>query len=1252
MLLKAPPLLVRAAAALLVISSGHAANVNWDGSESTDWFTGLNWDNTTGPIAGDVAYIASGTVDFDTESNENLRAIRLQGGTLNLLGGSFTATAQSSWDSHIDSTLNHSGTIAAINELEIGRSSGKTGFYALSGGSLKISRGLNGYSLYLGANKSSGNAGTGTLEITGGAFTTRSSVKLGDDSSSGTGTFAVLGSAIGEIGIAASNGDNDATWLQHSGSTLKVGIDLGGVRSIFLNDSATATSGTSATFENGSLLDVSYYGNGSKGGTWTVMEVENGDVIDNGLAFAPGVNTSVWSFNVDNSGANGLLTVTATGTPDTGNVFWTGLTDDGWNDATNWNRDPVEGDYVWVTFGTPELSADNSIAIRGLRSQGGTFTISGGQLNAAFQSSAESHINGTISQTGGTAIINELEIGNALNETGAYLLSGGQLNISRAREDNSLYLGGNRRGNDGGTGTLEISGGSFITRYGVKLGHATKPGTGNFAVLGSSATQIGIGTSNGSFDGYWNQHAGSTLKVGIDFGGVTPIFLDDSSSDTNGTYTTFENGSLLDVGYYDNGSGGGTWTVMEVEDGDITDNGLAFAPGVDTSTWSFNVDNSGPNGLLTITAAGDPTGIPIVVGNTPKQTMRYGMDYERLWYWTTSLNSAERDLVAKWSVVDNDIDFIRVAINAGYELTEGNYDLSAYTFRIIPMMQEMQEANPDIKFFASPRPLDEAVNNVAWQPYPQWITGSTGSSSNFNFNWQKCAEYLVRYIELMDSYGFEISYLDLTNEWNFLTPTHARDIAEYLEADLIPKGLTMPLIIAPSTWSYAQGRSWLAGVNTARRRDAIDISASHNTNKTGTAEDFVERSHDILGPEKEVWNTELHGWKSTSSANEALTFSFMLEAINAGFSGLTGWLAIGTTNQGHSYILNPNGTPVRNVKYFIFNKLTNTSHRGQALDIDTPAELSHTTALIKDNLLTVWAINQNPGGVPINIDLNGLLSTNQTITKTQWNTGLSVEGIATTSTSTDPTKVFALIPGESVCCIEIPLDPPSGPVTRFEAESHDGQSGTRLEDTSDSDGVQNVAYISNNDWIRYDDLTLAENTYARFRVARPTGVANSKIEVRLGSPTGALIGSADIPVTGDWQAWKTIEVPLTNAGGTYDVYLVFVEDGTSTNASLMNLNWLALTLNEPEFDEITDEHLKFYASSITNTGSNVETITFEIPLSGLGQSYQLQFSNTLEENSWTDTGDPQTGTRNALTFQTVAPIILGKRFYRVQVTLP
>lgn len=672
-----------------------------------------------------------------------------------------------------------------------------------------------------------------------------------------------------------------------------------------------------------------------------------------------------------------------------------------------------------------------------------------------------------------------------------------------------------------------------------------------------------------------------------------------------------------------------------------------------------------------------PERIPVVLDTRPRQTMRYGMDYERLWYWTGGLNSSERDLVAKWSVVDNDIDFIRVAINGGYEINENTYDLSAYTFRIIPMMQEMQEANRDIKFFASPRPLDQAVDNVAWQPYPQWITGSSGSGSSYNFDEEKCAQYLIRYLRLMKSYGFKISYMDLTNEWQSndergsrFTQADARDVTEYIK-DYIdsppspdptdPTGayanfplLTsddLPLFIGPSSWSYAEGTSWINNLDTTRRRNAVDIAASHNTSKDGTAQAFANAVTNVLGPDTEIWNTEVHGWKSTSSANEVLTFSFMLEAIDAGFSGLTGWLAIGTTNQGHSYILNPSGTPTRNVKYFIFNKLTNTSHRGQALDIQPPAELSHTTALIKDDLLTVWAINPNSSEADISIDLNGFFATSQTITKTQWNTALPVEGVVSTSTTSEPGKVSALIPAESLCCIEIPLDTPSGPLTRMEAESYSAQFGTSTESTDDSDGETNIARIGHGDWLRFDNVTLVENSFTRFRIARPTDRPNPIIEIRSGSPTGPLLGTVAVPETGAWQNWETIGTQLTNAEGTYDLFIVFETEDSAASGDMMNLNWLSLTLGEPQIVEFGPEHYDLRVASFTNISSTLGTMDLNVPLSADGYTYQLQYSNDLA-GRWFNAGASQIGTGETLIFKTTAPLSLDHRFYRIQVTAP
>ncbi|MGJ8650147.1 MAG: carbohydrate-binding protein [Opitutaceae bacterium] len=621
------------------------------------------------------------------------------------------------------------------------------------------------------------------------------------------------------------------------------------------------------------------------------------------------------------------------------------------------------------------------------------------------------------------------------------------------------------------------------------------------------------------------------------------------------------------------------------------------------SSWS-NTGTAQVNALqiAVVEEPGDP--LILTVGNTPQQQMRYGIDYERLWFWTGA--ASLRDRFAEWSVADCDVDYVRVAINAKYELTEGVLQEDAYwdlddnegggtsNDRIIPMMQDMQAANPDIKFFASPRPLDEATNNVAWQPYPQWITGSTGSSSNFNFDEVKCSEYLLRYLILMKHHGFKISYMDLTNEWNYITGTDFKDITALFDAYVAETGTKpvihpdyptvtlvaddIPELVGPSAWSYTQGRSWLSGLYTGLRRDAVDIASCHNTDKGGTAQDFVDRLESVYSGEvvPEAWNTELHGWKSTSNADEVLTYAYMMECINAGFSGISGWLAVGTPNQGHSYIVNS----ARSVKYYMFEKLTNTSNRGYALEVNEPDELkvywdpdpdqadadSAVSALIRGNLMTVWVLNHSNTDYPITINPTGRTISDYPIKVTRWSQidGVSDEGETSTITAATNTSVVSLAQDNSAYCFEILLEPEVGTYTRIEAESYNSSSPAShsTETTTDIGVGLNLSNINDGNWTSYDDIDLSNATNIRFRIAAPSGKPDGEIEIRTGSQTGPVIGRTAIPVTGDWQGWLTIETPLAATAGTHDLYLVYTAAGSNQNGTgaMFNLNWFELIL--------------------------------------------------------------------------------------------
>lgn len=239
-----------------------------------------------------------------------------------------------------------------------------------------------------------------------------------------------------------------------------------------------------------------------------------------------------------------------------------------------------------------------------------------------------------------------------VNMSGGYWKIGQDLAVGlNSASEATFNLSGGEVRNDGGkftvgevgVGRMEISGGSFGTR-----GYADIFGTGTFAVHGSNATSITIGTY-ASNDSYWNQRNGATLEIRLDDNGVTPIHILDY--DTGGGNATFAFGALLDVDFAADATPvSNTWTVMNWE-GATDDQGIQFSTNVDFNVWSFEVTNN----ALTVTygesSAPPSTNLPPTVA--------------RNLYWiggagttdpTDALNWATNTAgdVATWGIFDND----------------------------------------------------------------------------------------------------------------------------------------------------------------------------------------------------------------------------------------------------------------------------------------------------------------------------------------------------------------------------------------------------------------------------------------------------------------------------------------------------------------------------------------------------------------------------------------------------------------------
>ena len=146
------------------------------------------------------------------------------------------------------------------------------------------------------------------------------------------------------------------------------------------------------------------------------------------------------------------------------------------------------------------------------------------------------------------------------------------------------------------------------------------------------------------------------------------------------------------------------------------------------------------------------------------------------------------------------------------------------------------------------------------------------------------------------------------------------------------------------------------------------------------------------------------------------------------------------------------------------------------------------------------------------------------------------------------------------------------PFAKIEAEDYDNAYGTKIESCSDTGGGENIGSIRNGHWVMYRNLSLSEVRSIRTRLAGKN--SGCTLEVRLDTESGQLIGTIDIPQTGDWQEWETVSVNLDSTAGFHDVYFIFRTSGTW----VASFNWFQFTptiIEEPNSVKVIDKIQNF-----------------------------------------------------------------------------
>ena len=150
---------------------------------------------------------------------------------------------------------------------------------------------------------------------------------------------------------------------------------------------------------------------------------------------------------------------------------------------------------------------------------------------------------------------------------------------------------------------------------------------------------------------------------------------------------------------------------------------------------------------------------------------------------------------------------------------------------------------------------------------------------------------------------------------------------------------------------------------------------------------------------------------------------------------------------------------------------------------------------------------------------------------------------------------------------------------RKEAEFYDRQSDvTTISNTDPWGGGSGAIHVNDESYMVLEGRNLVNITGVKYRVA--AAAIGGTIELRVGSPSGPLLSSTAVPVTGSWDSWVDVESVLTDPGGKNDLYFVFTNNPGEQH--LFDLNYVEFVGSGASIDNTPAEVASVTAASSTS----------------------------------------------------------------------
>jgi glucosylceramidase len=473
------------------------------------------------------------------------------------------------------------------------------------------------------------------------------------------------------------------------------------------------------------------------------------------------------------------------------------------------------------------------------------------------------------------------------------------------------------------------------------------------------------------------------------------------------------------------------------------------------------------------------------------------------------------------------------------DLPLANFSIAHDQVDIIPIILQAKSLNPQMKILASP-----------WSP-PGWMKDPSsmnpvsmlgGNLLLTSANETAFANYFVKYIQAYQAAGVSIDYLTLQNEPLYVTtsypsmgmdaPTQLSVLRDYVLPALTANNLSTQVQVYDHNWDTPSYPETVLTDPTVLASNLVAGTAWHGYAGTPGAQQTVQN----MFPSKGTWETEHSGgtWVTDqftsdfveitqvmrNAAKAYVKWSLALDqnlgpnlTQNAGLGGCNTCTPIVTVN-------NQTGAVTKDIEYYTLGHYSKYVLPGAVRIYSSDANGIDTVAF------------KNPDGSKALIAFNN--SSSSQIFKVQWGMYLFPYTLPSLSAATFTWS------GTQIGKPTIPA------TSEIQASSYGTESGLETETTSDTTGGYDLSYITNGAYAVYNNINFG-GSVSQVHVREASDTSGATATFYLDSPTGTPIANVQLPGTGGWQNWKTVNATVLGASGVHNLYIIFTSGA--------NMNW-------------------------------------------------------------------------------------------------